>query len=89
MDMPKYKVVLRKAARQRAKNTQCYAADFSPAAVLVGWESIVRLPKSVAGNNERTHALFSYMDYGVLESETNTNECEIVRYSFVFGLPKL
>ena len=29
------------------------------------------------------------MDYGVLESETNTNECEIVRYSFVFGLPKL
>ena len=60
-----------------------------PAVILVGGESIVRLSTSVAGNNELAHVLLSYMDYRVLESETNTTHCEIVRYSLVFGVPKL
>ena len=90
MDMPKYSTA-KSRETSRAENTHCYAADFPPAAILVGGESIVRFSTSVVGNDELTHVILSYtsMDYRVLESETNTTHGEIARYSFVFDLPKL
>ena len=84
-------IVLRKAARRRARKTPIVMPLISlPLPFIVFWgEIIVRLSISVAVNNELAHVLLSYMDYRVFESETNTTHCEIVRYCFVFDLPKL
>ena len=84
LDTPKYSTAS-SCQTSRAEKTQCYAADFPPAAILVDGESIVRLSTSVAGKNKRAHVLLSYMDYyRVFETETNTTYCEIVRYSLPF-----